>query len=35
MKHDRAEVRFRGGPALVLLPLLTVAAVALLVRWLG
>jgi hypothetical protein len=35
MKHDRAEVRFRGGLALVLLPLLAVAAVAMLARWLA
>jgi hypothetical protein len=35
MKHDRAEVRFRGGLALVLLPLACAAALALLARWLG
>lgn len=35
MKPDRAEVRFRGGLALVLLPLAAVAAVALLARWLA
>lgn len=35
MTHDRAEVKFRGGLVLVLLPLLCVAVAAGVAWWLG